>query len=123
MATVAAHRALALKPETIIATVKFTGKSDVEANGFTINQNPENIVSTVTRSDEGDIAITLAQKWAALDNCLVSTNLESVGAVLASETVSTTKVVNITTFNTTTGSPEDADDGVIRATLILRLQA
>jgi hypothetical protein len=123
MANVAAHRALALKPETVITTIKATAHAtDLEAGGFTINVNPENIVSSIARTAEGVVTITLAQAWAALDNCLVSLSLDDHTVTLDSEDVSDSATPQIVLTTRTGGADADADAGVFRITLVLRLQ-
>jgi hypothetical protein len=120
MATVNTHPLEALRPREVIATIKATGAADVETNGFTINENPHNIVSTFARSAEGEITVTLVQKWAALSNCIVTCSIDDTNVTLDAETVATTKTIKFTTV--TGGAAADADSGVIRATLVLRLQ-
>jgi len=119
MANVSTHIARSLKPQTVWFTVKATADDDLESNGFTIDENPENVVSTIARTDEGIVTITLAQAWAALENCLVSLSIDDHTVTLDSEDVDGAKTVVLTTR--TGGADADADSAVFRITLGLRL--
>lgn len=119
MANISAHRALGTQPEQVTATVVFTGAADVQADGFTINVNPGGIVDEVVRDDgEGLISINLKQKWAAVDNCLVSFDLD--GYSYSWEGLSDGYGVAFNTY--ASGTLKDVDTVQVSATLFLRLQ-
>jgi len=119
MATVAAHRALSLRPECVFETVKITAAADVNANGYTLTANPQSIVSTAAKTAEGVLTITLAQKWAAIEQVLISTDTDDFTFTVDSITDSTGVIV---VTCRTGGADADPDGQVLRITLQLRLQ-
>lgn len=123
MATVAAHRALSLRPECVFETVKITGAADVDADGYTITTNPGNIVSTVAKASVGTITITLAQAWAGIEQVLVSADVDDFTFTVDSA-VASTGVITVTCRKQSADASADTDpDGaVLRITLQLRLQ-
>lgn len=122
MATVMTHRAEALKPRSVFETIKVTAPSG-HTGDYTINDNPENILSTVARSAEGIVVFTLAQPWAAIANVLVSIDTDDFTATVDSA-VASTGVITVTfrLQSADASADTDPDDAVIRMTLHLRLQ-
>jgi hypothetical protein len=82
--------------EPWVLFAKITGAADVEANGYTITDGGEVIASAV-RAAEGQITITLGQKWAALLGVDFDCSIDDQIFVVTANTVSTTKTISITT--------------------------
>lgn len=125
MATSPSYRAEGAKPRQLTATVKFTGAADVDADGFTVTENPQNIVDSVTKSAEGVILVTFRQKWASLDNLVLSTDLDdytftwdanAIGSSPPTATITCRKQSDAASAST------DLDDSSNALTLFLRYQ-
>jgi len=88
-------KVLAVEFEPWVLFAKITGKADVEANGYTITDGGEVIASAV-RAAEGQITLTLGQKWAALLGVDFDCSINDQIFVVTANTVSTDKTISVT---------------------------
>jgi len=122
MGTASTYRVHSTRPAEFWHSIKVTGAADVDADGFTINEDPGNVVESVEKgSGEGDITITLAQGWAGCANALVTSSIDKSTFTFDSEDVDgSTPTVKIASFVDDTAA--DQDSGVLRISLLLRSQ-
>jgi hypothetical protein len=119
MANLATHRLASTKAGEVVHTVKITAAADVNANGYTVTDDPANVVASVAKSAEGIAVVTLNQAWVGLSNAIATLSIDDHTVTLDAEDVDGAKTLTMT-FRTG-GSDADPDGAVIRLTLFLRL--
>lgn len=74
---------------------KIAAAADVEASGYAVTDGGE-AVASVARAAEGQMTITLGQKWAALLGVDFDCSIDDQIFVVTANTASTTKTISVT---------------------------
>lgn len=96
-------------PDELTIHFKFTAAADVAANGYTVNKGA-GFISSVTRSAEGVIVITLKDKYPSLLGATLHCSKDDTYLVLDSEAVLASGTVTWTAR--TGGADVDPDSAV-----------